>query len=79
MGADPQGTMGVNTHWERVKRPLFLPGEVRGFGAKGLRPDEMLIFASGMTKVIRGKRRSYLTDPNFRGLYDADPYHQPKK
>jgi type IV secretory pathway TraG/TraD family ATPase VirD4 len=71
--------MGVNTHWERVKRPLLLPEEVRGFGAKGLRMDEMLIFASGMTKVIRGKRLSYLKDPTFRGLYDPDPYHPARK
>jgi type IV secretion system protein VirD4 len=68
-------TLGVNTHWERIKRPLLLPEEVRGFGANGLRPDEMLVFASGMTKVIRGKRLSYLKDPAFRGLYDPDPYH----
>jgi type IV secretion system protein VirD4 len=79
MGVNPQGSIGVNTHWERVKRPLLLPEEVRGFGAKGLRSNEMLIFASGMTKVIRGKRLSYLKDPNFRGLYDPDPYHPDPK
>lgn len=75
MAAEPLENVALNTHWERVKRPLLLPEEVRGFGAHGIRPDEMLVFASGMKGVIRGKRLSYLKDPAFRGLYDPDPYH----
>jgi type IV secretion system protein VirD4 len=73
---DPEKRMGVNIGWERVARPLFLPEEVRGFGANGLCQDEMLIFATGMTKVIRGKRVPYFKDPDFAGLYDPDPYRQ---
>jgi type IV secretion system protein VirD4 len=79
LSGNPEAGLGVNTHWERVKRPLLLPEEVRGFGKNGIRADEMLIFASGMTKVIRGKRVSYLKDPAFKGLFDPDPYHPAKK
>jgi type IV secretion system protein VirD4 len=75
-----EGMPGISIGWEQTKRPLFLPEEICGRGSNPLRPDEMLIFAAKMPKVIRGKRVPYFKDTAaFEGMYDPDPYPHPGK
>jgi type IV secretion system protein VirD4 len=79
LSRSPDTSLGVNSSYQRIARRVLLPEEVCGYGdeRRRLRKDEMLVFMRGMANLIRGKRRSYLTDPEMRGLASPDPYHPP--
>lgn len=51
-----------------------------GFGSAeevlDLEESEMLLQIAG-ARAVRSRKPDYLTDPAFRGLFDANPYHDP--
>lgn len=70
MSEKPDGNLAVNLSYAQQGRRYLLPHEVRE-----LPGDGMLVFAEGIRGVIRAGRRPYYRSPEFRGMYDPDPYH----
>jgi type IV secretion system protein VirD4 len=64
---------GPGTNVGPQRRRYLLPQEVRE-----LPGDEMLVFGSGIPGVLRAGRRAYYLSPEFKGMYDPDPYHLPQ-
>ena len=64
----------VNIGYGQQSRRYLLPHE-----ARELPGDEMILFGEGIAGVIRGGRRPYYASPEFKGMYDPDPYHMAAK
>lgn len=64
----PRAT-GINVSFGSQSRALLLPHECRD-----LNGDEMLLWVENVKGVIRGRRRAYWDEPEFRGQYAENPY-----
>lgn len=54
---------------EHASRPLLAMSDLLSMPS-----DQQVIFVDHMNPVLARKRR-YFEDPNFRGMYDPDPFH----
>jgi type IV secretion system protein VirD4 len=74
MSLRPEGGVHVGLGYTPQSRRYLMPHECRE-----LPSDEMLVFAQGISGVIRAGRRAYFKSPEFAGCYDPDPYHSQKE
>jgi type IV secretion system protein VirD4 len=70
---DANGKVKPGLSYSSQKRSYLLAQEVRE-----LPGDEMLVFGTGIPGVIRAGRRPYFASPEFKGMYDPDPYYMPR-
>jgi type IV secretion system protein VirD4 len=68
-GERPDGELAVNLSFQQHARKYLLPHETRYLG-----DDEALVFGEGIPGVIRAGRRPYFASPEFKKLFDPDPY-----
>jgi type IV secretion system protein VirD4 len=68
-------TFGATTHLlaESIAHLLRLPGNIDPLT---LPRDQMILAEAGRPPVVAGKP-DYLNDPQFKGLYDDNPFYQP--
>ncbi len=67
--SEGRGGLSVNLGYGQQARKYLLPQEARWIGN-----DEALILGEGIPGVIRAGRRPYYLSPEFKGVFDLDPY-----
>jgi type IV secretion system protein VirD4 len=67
--SEGRGGLSVNLSYGQQARKYLLPQEARWIGN-----DEALILGEGIPGVIRAGRRPYYLSPEFKGVFDLDPY-----